>query len=57
VKPIKGAKHVGRSNDKCPVDGTTLDRYLIFSMDFEGCPECHGMWLVKDELRKLKNKA
>jgi len=57
MKPIKGAKHMGRSNDKCPVDGTTLDRYSIFSMDFEGCPECHGMWLVKDELRKLKNKA
>jgi len=26
-------------------------------MKFEGCPKCHGMWLVKDELRKLKNKA
>ena len=57
MKPIKGAKHMGPSNDKCPVDATTLDRYSIFSMDFEGCPQCHGMWLVKDELRKLKNKA
>jgi Zn-finger nucleic acid-binding protein len=29
----------------------------VLSMKFEGCPKCHGMWLVKDELRKLKNKA
>ena len=57
VKPIKGAKHVGRTKDKCPVDGATLDLYSIFSMEFEGCLQCRGMWLVKDELRKLKNKA
>ena len=26
-------------------------------MDFEGCPKCKGIWLIKDELRKLKNKV
>ena len=26
-------------------------------MDFEGCPKCKGVWLVKDELRKLKNRV
>jgi Zn-finger nucleic acid-binding protein len=26
-------------------------------MPFEGCPKCKGVWLVKDELRKLKNKV
>lgn len=57
VEPIPGAKHLGPTDDKCPVDGGTLDRYSIFSMQFEGCPKCHGMWLAKDELRKLKNKA
>ena len=57
VKPIKGARHLKPTKDKCPVDGATLDLYSIFSMEFEGCPQCHGMWLVKDELRKLKNKA
>jgi Zn-finger nucleic acid-binding protein len=31
--------------------------YSIASMEFEGCPKCKGIWLVKDELRKLKNKA
>src|SRR5262249_36888339 len=57
VEPIRGAKHQGPTTDKCPTDGTTLDLYSIFSMKLEGCPKCHGMWLVKDELRKLKNEA
>ena len=26
-------------------------------MEFENCPKCHGMWLKKDELRKLKNQV
>jgi Zn-finger nucleic acid-binding protein len=57
VEPIPGAKHEGATEDKCPADGTKLDRYSIHHMEFEGCPKCHGMWLVKDELRKLKNKT
>ena len=57
VEPIKGAKHLRSTKDKCPVDGTTLDLYSVFSMELEGCPKCHGMWLFKDELRKLKNKT
>jgi Zn-finger nucleic acid-binding protein len=57
MEPIKGAKHLESTNDKCPVDGTTLDLYSIFSAKFEACPRCNGMWLAKDELRKLKNKA
>jgi Zn-finger nucleic acid-binding protein len=57
MEPVKGAKHLEPTNDKCPVDGTTLDLYSIFSMKFEGCPKCQGMWLAKDELRKLKNKT
>ncbi|HZE12514.1 MAG TPA: zf-TFIIB domain-containing protein, partial [Chthoniobacterales bacterium] len=57
VEPIPGAKHLKATKDKCPVDGATLDLYSIFSMELEGCPKCHGMWLAKDELRKLKNKT
>ena len=26
-------------------------------MDFEGCAKCKGIFLIKDELRKLKNKV
>jgi Zn-finger nucleic acid-binding protein len=57
VEPIPGARHKGATDDKCPADGTKLDRYSIFHMELEGCPKCHGMWLEKDELRKLKNKT
>jgi Zn-finger nucleic acid-binding protein len=56
VEPISGAKHLGTTDDNCPVCGARLDQYSIVSMQFEGCPKCHGMWLEKDELRKLKNK-
>jgi Zn-finger nucleic acid-binding protein len=56
VLPVKGAKPEGSTTDICPVDGTQLDRYKAFSMQIEACPKCHGMWLVRDELRRLKNK-
>ena len=57
VEPIKGAKHLQATSDKCPACGQHLDLYSAFSMEFEGCPNCHGMWLVKDELRRLKNRT
>ncbi len=57
MEPIKGAKHLQATHDYCPVDGTTLNLYSILSVEFEACPQCGGMWLAKDELRKLKNKA
>jgi hypothetical protein len=56
VSPLPGAKHKGQSHEACPVDGTMLDLYSLAHVQFEGCPKCHGMWLDKDELRKLKNK-
>jgi Zn-finger nucleic acid-binding protein len=55
--PIKGAHDEGSTTDACPNCGSTLKAYEVFSMKFEGCPKCKGIWLVKDELRKLKNKA
>jgi len=57
VEPIRGATHLEPTSDKCPACGQHLDRYSVFSMEFEGCPKCHGMWLVKDELRRLKNRT
>lgn len=57
ITPVKGAEHLSATSDKCPACGANLDRYSIYEMEFEGCPKCHGMWLVKDELRKLKNKV
>ena len=56
VAPIRGAKKEVAINKKCPADGAMLDLYRLGHLKFGGCPKCHGMWLEKDELRKLKNK-
>ncbi|HEX4631458.1 MAG TPA: zf-TFIIB domain-containing protein [Chthoniobacterales bacterium] len=55
VAPVPGAEHKGQTSKACPADGTALDLYSLAHVEFEGCPKCHGMWLDKDELRKLKN--
>jgi len=57
VPPIKDAVQKESTADICPGCGQNLFVYSIFSMDFEGCPKCKGIWLIKDELRKLKNKV
>ena len=57
VAPIKGAKLLKPTHDKCPACGEALDLYTAFSTEFEGCPKCKGLWLDQDELRKLKNKV
>lgn len=57
VPPIKGAEQRKGTTDQCPACGNSLSLYAIFSMEFEGCPKCKGIWLIKDELRKLKNKV
>jgi Zn-finger nucleic acid-binding protein len=57
VPPIKGAKLGESTADHCPACGNALNLYSIFSMKFEGCSKCKGIWLIKDELRELKNKA
>jgi uncharacterized protein len=56
VMPIKGASEEGATSDVCPNCGTNLNEYKLFRMRFEGCPKCKGIWLIKDELRDLKNK-
>src|ERR1700740_1157592 len=55
--PIKGAKKGRSTLDYCPACGGALNLYSLFSMEFEGCPKCKGVWLIKDELRQLKNKV
>jgi uncharacterized protein len=57
VLPIKGAELKETTADRCPVCGSTLNRYTIFSLNFEGCPKCKGIWLFRDELRQLKNRV
>ena len=56
VLPIAGAKLERSTTDACPACGNALNLYTVFSMEFEGCPKCKGIWLIKDELRQLKNR-
>jgi Zn-finger nucleic acid-binding protein len=56
VLPIKGSDLLKPTGDKCPSCGQTLNLYSFSSMKYEGCAKCRGLWLVKDELRKLKNQ-
>ena len=55
--PIPQAEMEEPTTDKCPTCGTNLNFYKAFSIKFEGCPKCKGIWLIKDELRELKNKV
>ena len=57
VLPIKGAKFKETTGDSCPACGNALGLYTVFSLDFEDCPKCKGIWLFSDELRKLKNRV
>lgn len=57
VPPIRGAEMEKSTADVCPNCRATLNTYKLYGMRFEGCPKCKGLWLAKDELRKLKNKA
>jgi len=57
VLPIKGSEMDMGTSDQCPACGSGLNQYSIYSINFEGCPKCKGIWLIKDELRKLKNKV
>lgn len=41
----------------CPVDGTTLETQNISSTEVHECPQCRGLWLEKDELRRVKDHA
>jgi Zn-finger nucleic acid-binding protein len=56
VEPISGAKHLRKTDEDCPGCGAKLDLYSLLGIEFEGCPKCHGLWVDRDELRKLKNK-
>ena len=54
--PIEGAQRGETTTDRCPNCGKPLAEYTAYHMKFEGCPACKGVWLFRDELRRLKNK-
>jgi Zn-finger nucleic acid-binding protein len=39
---------------KCPVDGSTLEKVSVDSIEVEKCPECQGLWFAKDEIRQAE---
>ena len=56
VLPVKHAKFVKKTDDKCPACGCALDAYKAYGMPIKSCPQCHGMLLEKGEIRLLRNK-
>ncbi|MGH9536037.1 MAG: zf-TFIIB domain-containing protein [Terriglobales bacterium] len=53
--PITGAQKGPNTTDRCPACRPPLAEYRAFHIRFEGCPACKGIWLFRDELRRLKN--
>ncbi len=42
---------------KCPNDNTDLEPVRRDGLDLESCPQCKGMWLSRQELEQLEDKA
>ena len=42
---------------KCPVDGTTLSKHSLHSVEIEECQQCRGLWFERGELRRAKDLA
>ncbi len=57
VPPLKGADLKSESTCLCPACETHLNLYEAYGIEIEGCPECKGIWLDKEELRKLKDRT
>ena len=55
--PIGGAKFIRETEFQCPACTAKLNNYKSFGVNIEGCEQCGGVWLDKDELRKLKDNA
>jgi Zn-finger nucleic acid-binding protein len=57
VLPIKGAELKSETKHICPACLSNLSLFTVFGIEVEGCSRCKGIFLDKDELRKLKDKA
>lgn len=57
VLPFKDAELKSETECKCPACGSNLDLYAVYGIEVEGCPGCKGIWLDRNELRKLKDKS
>jgi Zn-finger nucleic acid-binding protein len=41
----------------CPEDGTTLQETDSHGVTIHECPQCHGRWFDRDELRRAKDSV
>ncbi len=57
VPPIRGAVLKAKTDYGCPACDAGLSVYGVYDIEFESCPKCKGVFLGRDELRKLKDKA
>ena len=55
--PIKGAVLKARTEYGCPACDAGLSVYTVYEITIEGCPKCGGVFLGRDELRALKDRA
>jgi Zn-finger nucleic acid-binding protein len=57
VPPVRGAERGEPTDQVCPACDGHLERWTAFGTGFEACPDCGGIWLDKDELKDLKDRA
>ena len=55
VVPFR-ARDLGVSKLDCPKCRKAMEFYKAYGVTFESCVCCHGLWLYKGELKKLKDK-
>lgn len=56
VLPLKDATLQKETDLRCPFCQASLNQYKIGNITIEGCPQCKGLWLNKEELQKLEKK-
>ena len=45
------------ATNRCPACGASLATRTQSGVEIDECPQCHGIWLDDDELRKIKDAA
>jgi len=57
VPPLRHAELQAEAEYACPSCHSSLNSYVAYGTQIEGCPKCKGIWLDREELRKLKDEA
>jgi hypothetical protein len=45
------------AQQRCPVDGASMEKEIVMSVIVDRCPSCHGVWLDGGELDQLKGEV